>query len=123
MLHNQASNEITLVSCVSEGEERVVTLVLGPSYTLLERSQGPVTELAYGAAAHTHKMTFQPAAAARALEVAPQEVPQALERLFAPQPGVAQLSDIMDAFDRAGERYAYASWTGARDIAFRGGAQ
>lgn len=102
-----------------QGEERrCVSLITGPSLSLLEQSSGPVTWKAYGSRRHGHKMLGSPSAWAQALGVAEADVTDAIKKLFDENKNLV-LSDFMDRFDGAGERYTYIAWNGMGDIVLR----
>jgi len=104
---------------VSDGEEhRKISAIWGASLAVTEVSQGPLTEVAYGTPLHGHKILCAPGACARVLGVGEDTLKQALAVYFA-QDGEPLLSELMDLFDRKGERYTYAAWSGSGDGAFR----
>ena len=112
-----------MLAKVTDGEEsREVRLIVGEGLSVIEESQGPVSEAAYGTHLHGHKLLCAEAACRQALG-AEGDVAEALAAFFGKGEDAALLSDLMDAFDRAGAPYTYASWSGEGDLAFRGAAQ
>ena len=109
MLRTKRAPEIQLCEVDLAGEWRRVSCIAGDACTVLELSQGPNTELAYGCARHCHKIVCEWEACARALGVAAQQVQEALTELFAGEEP-ALLSDLMDLLDCAEQRYAYMAW-------------
>lgn len=109
-----------VVVCLTDGDEsRSVTLIEGADLTLLEHSEGPVTEVAYGSREHTHKMVFGRKACAEVLDVSEEQAVEALVALFEDGERAQGLSDVMDRFDVAGAHYAYVAWSNAGDVALR----
>ncbi len=107
------------------GEVRKVSLLEAESLAVIERSAGPVTEVAYGSPSHGHKMLASRSAYARVLGASPEQVVMALGEFFAvPGEGgsgeFAQLGSLMDRFDAAGEKYAYIAWDDDSNVAYRG---
>ena len=114
----KAVHEQELLS-VSDGEEqRTVSAIWGTSLAVMEQSRGPVTEVAYGTVVHGHKILCAREACGRALGVDVDLLEQALVDFFA-QDEDPLLSDLMDRFDQAGERYTYTAWSADGDAAFR----
>lgn len=114
-----AEREHILVEVDDAGEHRCVTVLEGGSVALFEQTSGPVTQAAYGSTSHTHKVLVSREACARALGVSCEKVAEALQELFAGDGDPAQLSDVMDLLDGAGERYTYVSWTSGGDAVYR----
>ncbi len=121
MQQSMESREFVLVEEEAAGERRVVTLVEGESLALIERSSGPLTQVAYGAYRHGHKMLCDYEKCARVLGVQVVELRAKLTELFAQGDAAWHLSDVMDRFDVAGENYTYIAWTGEGDVAMRTG--
>lgn len=115
-----------VIGCVDEnGEVRKVSLLEAESLAVIERSAGPVTEVAYGSPSHGHKMLASRSAYARVLGASPEQVVMALGEFFAVHGEggsgeFAQLGSLMDRFDAAGEKYAYIAWDGDSNVAYRG---
>ena len=104
---------------VSDGEEqRAVSAIWGASLAVMEVSRGPETEVAYGTPLHGHKILCAYEACARVLGVDVGALEQALADYFV-QEDEPLLSELMDLFDRAGERYTYTAWSGGGDAVFR----
>lgn len=122
MAHRELPQEYLLAK-VSDGEEaRSVSLLKGESLAVIERSSGPVTLAAYGAPSHGHKILCDASALATILGVESEDaIPAALSLLFADVDGNKPLflSDLMDMFDRAGQRYVYTAWTSQGDAVLR----
>ena len=114
-----AGREHILVEVEDAGEHRCVTMLEGGSIALFEQTSGPVTQVAYGSASHTHKVLVSREACARALGVTGDEVAGALQEFFSGGGEPAQLSDVMDLLDGAGEHYTYASWSSEGDAVYR----
>jgi hypothetical protein len=115
-----------VVGCVDEnGEVRKVSLLEAESLAVIERSAGPVTEVAYGSPSHGHKMLASRSAYAHVLGVSLEQVVWALGDFFVVHgegggAEYAQLGSLMDRFDAAGEKYAYIAWDGDSNVAYRG---
>ena len=124
MDERRRTEEQSVSNTNDRGEMRSVSLLEAEDLAVIERSSGPATEVAYGSAAHGHKMMAGYDAYARVLGVASDEVTAAVERFFAALDGEGEaetpmLSDLMDCFDRAGERYAYVAWDEGANVAMR----
>ena len=118
MTNVKAVHEQELLS-VSDGEEqRTVSAIWGTSLAVMEQSRGPVTEVAYGTPVHGHKILCAREACARVLGVDVDLLEQTVADFFACEE-TPLLSDLMDRFDRAGERYTYTAWSAGGDGAFR----
>ena len=115
------AHEMNLAELDELGERRTVWLVEGGSLSVVEQSCGPVTEAAYGAVLHGHKIMASADAYQRVLGGAEDDAQTLLERLFVRDADgcVALLSELMDAFDQAGEAYTYLAWSDEGDIAYR----
>lgn len=111
--------ERLLAEVEEEGEARRVSLIEGESLAVLECSHGPVTQAAYGVGGHGHKVMCSPMACGRVFGVAESQACDALARFFGQPDEVPLLSDLMDLFDKAQERYSYVAWTGKGDTAYR----
>ena len=104
----------------ADGEEtREVWLLEGPSLAVVEETRGPVTEVAYGSCMHGHKVLLSEDVC-RAVLGCTGSAAAGLERYFARDGGDVMLSDLMDALDRSGQGYSYASWGDEGDATFRG---
>ena len=111
--------ERVIVDAKDGEENRRVILIEGEDLTLLEHSEGPVTEVAYGSSKHTHKMIFGRQTCADVLGVHEGQAVDALVALFAEDEETQSLSDVMDRFDVAGAHYAYVAWSSGGDVALR----
>jgi hypothetical protein len=119
MSHDLCVRERLLLESDDGQERRRVTLIEGESIALMERTSGLDTEVAYGVEAHAHKMLFGVQECAKALDVRADEALDELARMFDRCGDLLALGDVMDMFDRAGAKYAYAAWTDGGDIALR----
>ena len=119
MASNDEICEVLLVQADDGDEHRTVSLIAAEDLAVLERSEGPVTEAAYGSWSHGHKMLCSRVAYARAMGVEKRLVEEALARFFSPEYGDVQLSDLMDVFDQVGEHYTYVAWTAGGDVVMR----
>ena len=109
-----------LLLSISDGEERrQVTAMDGLSLIVMEATSGPVTEAAYGTPRRGHKIMCERAACARVLEAKDAKVMDALQGFFSVPGEPPMLSDLMDRFDVAGERYTYVAWGGNGNAAYR----
>lgn len=111
--------ERVIVEVKDGAESRRVVLIEGADLTLLEHSEGPVTEVAYGSREHTHKMIFGRNTCAEVMGVPEDQAADTLVKLFAEDDDVRSLSDVMDRFDVAGAHYAYVAWSSGGDVALR----
>ncbi len=119
MVRGDRTLELLLSETADGGERRQVTLVEGESLSLVERSSGPVTEVAYGTRSHGHKLMGSAEAFAHVLGVGKGGIADAVASLFPKSGGEVQLSDVMDMFDAKGERYVYVAWSDEGDVAYR----
>lgn len=108
-----------LVKHSDGAETRQVWLVEGKSLAVVEQTRGPATELAYGGQVHGHKALFSEQACRRALDVQGGSIEGALRDFFDQDDQEVLLSDLMDAFDRVGQAFTYASWSDEGDAAYR----
>jgi hypothetical protein len=113
------ATERILAEVEEQGEVRRVSLIEGESLMVMESSRGPVTQLAYGAARHGHKLMCGAEVCGRVFGVAQAQASDALARFFGQADDVPTLSDLMDLFDKAQERYGYAAWTSEGDALYR----
>ena len=119
MSHHERPQEVLLAQAEDNGELRRVSMLVGESLAVIERTSGPVTLVAYGSQDHGHKILCDYDSVARVLQVSADEVPDALVRLFGNGPDEVVLSDLMDMLDRAGERYTYTAWSSEGDAVMR----
>lgn len=119
MRQDERACELVVVEEEQAGERRAVSLIMGESLAIIERTSGPVTEVAYGAHRHGHKMICSYEACAQVLGEERAQLQETLVSLFGREGAPLVLSDLMDRFDALGEHYTYIAWTGEGDVALR----
>lgn len=116
--------ERVLMAVDDADETRKVLLVEGDSLAVVEVTEGPITEAAYGMWRHAHKMLGDAGVFARALGSDAGDVADALAAFFSAREGTGEealLSELMDCLDRAGEPYTYVAWGAEGDAVLRVG--
>ena len=118
MSRSKRASERVLYEARVGDELRKVTNIASDMCVVMELSEGPDTELAYGCVRHGHKVVCEWEACAQALCVGVAQVEEALAELFA-SGGLVFLSDLMERLDRGNARYAYMAWDVAGDAVLR----